>query len=143
MAEIKISCSHIKHKDQLTKENLSLIFKSYYEDHSLQVEQVRDNAEGKVGEHYQSEISKLSVKLKNDINPIRLIVKEPIGQSLPAKINSRLVKPFMREAFWYTEAVPVLKNVDPEIESMSPKCFHAMTPFQDDYQPKGGLHKFN
>ena len=65
----KIACSEIKYKTQLTEENLNLIFQSYYEDAALKVELLdNDNEKQEVGEHYQSDISKLSVKI--NANPI-------------------------------------------------------------------------
>ena len=80
---------------------MSLIFKSYYGDKSLKVEKdewtwsgVGDNSD-EIGEHYQSNISKLSVKLNNNQNDLKLIVKEPI-QTFVSKIFRRLMKPFMR-----------------------------------------------
>ena len=133
MAGLKISCSHIKHKIQLNEENLNLIFKSHFNDQNIEIEIMEDSDQTDIGEHYASDISKLTVKLKNGEFPIQMIIKEPI-QSFLQKIASKLMKPFMRETFWYMEAIPALKNIYPEIETISAKCFHAITAYQDDYR---------
>ena len=132
MADLKISCSHIKHLRQLNKENLSLIFQAHFKNKNLRVESINDGSD-QVGSHFQSDISQLTVKLNEFENPIKLIIKEPL-QSVIQKIMSKLVKQFMRETFWFMEAIPALKKENPEIENISAKSFHANSAYTDDYR---------
>jgi hypothetical protein len=133
MANMKISCNHIRHKSQLNHANLGLIMRAYYKNNDIEIEVIgNENDLTTIGEHYMSDISKITVKLKNSNFPIRMIVKEPI-QSFTQKLYSKLLRPFMRETFWYTEVVPIFKSSHHEIESISAQCFHATSTYQDDY----------
>ena len=72
-----ISCSHIHTKNQLNERNLKLIFQTYFQDEKIEIEKIEgDN--GAVGEHYQSDILRLVVKLSTFDHPIKMIIKEPI-----------------------------------------------------------------
>ena len=65
MASHSISCSHIRERKHLTTENLQLIFQKYNKDFNLKVEKVLDNEDkSDVGAHYQSDITRLVVKIE-------------------------------------------------------------------------------
>ena len=127
-----IPSSNITTRSQLTKENLDLIFKTYFKDESISVESI-DGDGAEVGEHYQSDISRLVVKLNTNEHSIKLIVKEPIGQSFMQKVLSKIQKTFMRETFWYEEAYPEFVKLYPEIEEITPKCYHANSTYRGNY----------
>lgn len=132
MADLKRSCSHIRHRQQLTKENLTLIFRAYFENKDLKVEPIiKDDNEG-VGIHYQSDITRLTVRLSNheEQPEIKLIIKEPL-QSWFQKLATKVNKPFFHEAFWYTEAIFELSKSFPEMAEISPRCFHATSAYSD------------
>ena len=132
---ISITTAHIKHKIQLTKENLELIFKSYFKNDAIKIESIDEDPNG-VGPNagFQSDITKLTLKLNNMVEPLRIIIKEPILGSIFQKIFFRALKPFMRETFWYMVAVPGLSEEYPEVLELSPKCYHSITGFGNDYE---------
>lgn len=125
--------STIAHTSNLNKESLERIFRKHYKDPALVVESVEEDDSG-VGfnSHFMSDITKKTVKLSTMEQPVKLIVKEPIQTSFQ-KVISKMMKPFMKETFWYMEAIPALKEFYPEIEDLSPTCFHAMSAYQDNY----------
>lgn len=127
-----ISTSHIKHKRQLTKENLTLIFQVYYRDKNVEIEQVSGDSQ-EVGAHYQSDISRLKIKFAGTGKEIKIIVKEPL-QTFLVKWFTKFTKPFMRETFWYVEALPTLKEKYPEIENISAKTYHSTTAYLNNYE---------
>ena len=108
-----------------------MIFQTYFNNKDLTIENIDDDS-AEVGAHFQSDISRLSVKLFEFENPIKLIIKEPTQRFLQ-KLYFKLLKPFMRETFWYMEAIPSLKTLYPEVDEISAKCFHAITAYQDNY----------
>lgn len=128
-----ISCSHIRQRKDLSKENLELIFQSFFKNPNLKVEKVTDENDDGIGAHYQSDISKLSVVIQGQEHPVSLIIKAPY-QSFHQKLITKLNKPFMREAFWYVESVPSLSQIYPEIKNFGPACFHATSPYDDNYR---------
>ena len=130
-----ISTAHIRHKNQLNKHNYELIFRSYYKDETIKVESIDIDPLG-VGPNagFQSEITKISVKLNKFDSPLKIIVKEPISGSLFQKLAFRMAKPFTRETFWYLEAVPALSEKYPEVIGLSPNCYHSVTSFHNNYR---------
>ena len=128
-----ISCSHIRQRQDLTLENLQLIFQSFYKNPHLKVEKVNNENDDGIGAHYQSDISKLSVVIQGQEHPISLIIKSPY-QTFHQKLITKMNKPFMREAFWYVESVPSLSKNYPEILDFGPKCFHATSAYDDNYR---------
>ena len=74
-----ISTSHIRHKEQLFEENFELIFKSYFKDEVIKVETVDEDPLGvELDPGFQTQISKVQIKLSTFDNPIRVIIKRPI-----------------------------------------------------------------
>jgi hypothetical protein len=128
--------SRIKKKSDLTIENLELIFKAYFQDEKLKVKEVKDEvlaSSSGVNNQFNSNVTYVTIQFEFDLNPIRIFVKTPIETGFN-KYMGRLTKPFMRETFWYTEALPALKVKYPEIEHLSPIAYHANCAQSRDYR---------
>ena len=127
------SCSHIRDRKDLSKANLELIFQSFYNNPNLKVEKVCNKNDDGIGGHYSSDISKLSVRIQSQDNPVSLIIKAPL-QSFFQKLISKTQKQFMREALWYMKCEPSLRKTYPEIQDFGPKCFHATSTYDGNYR---------
>ena len=127
------SCSHIRKRKDLSKANLELIFQSFYNNPNLKVETLNNENEDGIGGHYASDISKLSVRIQGQDNPVSLIIKAPL-QSFLQKFMSKTQKQFMREALWYMKCEPSLRKTYPEIQDFGPKCFHATSTYDGNYR---------
>jgi hypothetical protein len=126
-------CSQIRKKSHLTKENVQLILQAYFKDQQLKVEEVTDeDLSSGVNNQFNSEIIRLKIQFEDGRNPIRMIVKTPIQTGFQ-KMITKANKPFMRETFWYSEALPALKKTYPEIEDIAAISYHAYSAYSEDY----------
>ena len=93
----------------LTEQNLTKIFRHYFQDDRVVVKIVKDN-ETFIGKNdgYQSEIKKWTAEISGggEKRELTFIVKTSLQSSFN-KINSRLARQFFSETFWYKHALPV------------------------------------
>ena len=107
--KMKIS---VERSSDLTEENLTKIFKHYFQDSSVKVELLSEKKNEKFiadKENFQSEINKWTVRILREGNPpedLSFIMKTSHGTKLQ-KINSRTQRQFFTECFWYKHAFPV------------------------------------
>ncbi len=127
-------------------DNVQLILRSHFKDEDLtvvSVERPDTDTQRKGNDQFNSNIEKWRIKYKrnkgdSDINAetLDVVMKFPLMKSYMHKIMSRIIKAFMREVFWYVEALPILKDRFPILESsrVSPICYHGVTEYGEDFR---------
>ena len=111
---------HIRKSKDLTQENFELLFRYHFKDPNLKVTEAK-HEELEKGEHYQSQMKTMIVKIQGKDDNLRLFIKEPLTTFLGKLQRTQLT--FAREVFWYTEAYPALSPVYPEMSNFAPNCF--------------------
>ena len=135
MATKKIS----KKKHLLIDHNLELVLQAHFEDKSLKLVSVdrggNNNIMEGVNNQFASDLDKwrITVSRNGKTETLRAILKVPIQSSFQ-RILMRINKLFMREVFWYTEALPALGPQFPILQSLAPTCYYGFTSFDDDYR---------
>ncbi len=142
----------------LIDDNIQTILRTYYGDDSLTLvsvtRPVKDNnttpstesnskkRERKGNDHFCSNIDKWTAVVKMDKEDagttdetLALLVKA-MPNGFFHKYLSKVHKMFMREVFWYCEALPVLRDLHPDLDKLglSPRCYHGITTFDKDFR---------
>ena len=121
---------HIRKSKDLTQENFELLFRHHFKDPNLKVTEAKHEDLEK-GEHYQSQMKTMIVKIQGKDDNLRLFIKEPLTTFLGKLQRTQLT--FAREVFWYTEAYPALCPIYPEMSNFSPNCFLARSDYDTNY----------
>ena len=135
MSKVKIC---VQESSDLTQDNLNKIFQYYFQDNSATVT-VKEGGEVFVGKNdqLQSDIKRWTVSVarkdESDVE-ISFIVKTTLTTSFH-RFNSRIARQFFSETFWYKHALPVLKQIHPDIANISPDWYFAYCNYEDSFRP--------
>ena len=133
MASSVAATSHIIKREQLlSDENIETIVQAYFQDKSLKVtgvERGHDNDLEGVNNNFMSELEKWTIKVEDNngtIQELGVILKSSLTSSLQ-KFMDKMNLSFLREVFWYTEALPAFKGQMPT--TLSPIAYHGYTKY--------------
>eukprot|EP00095_Tigriopus_kingsejongensis_P004595 maker-scaffold416_size178335-snap-gene-0.28 protein:Tk04595 transcript:maker-scaffold416_size178335-snap-gene-0.28-mRNA-1 annotation:"PREDICTED: uncharacterized protein LOC100203980" len=130
---------HIRCLDDLSEQSYADIFKVHFQTQDVQVLEVGSPGNmGGVNEQYNSEVKKASLKLRinGEERTIHLFIKIPVDSGL-TNFMGKLVRPFMKEAFWYGEAAPLLASKYPPLKDSTPTMYFGSSNFADELRNPG------
>ncbi len=131
-----------KRKHLAFDNNIEVILQTYFKDKSLKVVSV-DRKQGKVVEgvndNFASELENWTICFKgktdtqdeDNVQTLATVLKATIPTGFQ-KLMTKTSLTFMREVFWYTEALPTFKDQFPILETMvSPKGYFGYTRYDE------------
>ena len=115
----KIKMENLVKLEDLTEENLTKIFKEYFQDPQLKLKVVSGKKNFlSQNDQFQSDIKKWELLITRDGQEKQIsFIAKTTAESSFQKFNTRIARQFFTETFWYKYAFPVLKKEFPELAS--------------------------